>query len=409
MSDLNINKIRADFPILQTQVHGKPLVYLDNAATTQKPQPVIDRITHFYTHEYANVHRGVHQLSQIASEAFEATRDIVKNFIHAKSRNEIIFTSGTTESINLVADSFGRSFIRENDEIIISAMEHHANIVPWQVLCQKTGAKLRIIPMDNQGVLKLDEYKKLLNSKTKLVSIVQISNVLGTVNPIKEIIEIAHAQNIPVLVDGAQAVAHQTVDVQELDCDFYVFSGHKLFGPTGTGILYGKQKWLEEMPPYQTGGNMIRTVSFEKTTYAELPEKFEAGTPNIAGIIGLGAAIQYLTQFNMQEIADYEYKLMAYAKNQLLKVPGVRLIGESKQQVGAISFVMDSAHPHDIGTILDQAGVAIRTGHHCAMPIMQFFDVPATARASFAFYNTVEEIDALIRALLDVHEMFGAS
>ncbi|RJP32636.1 MAG: cysteine desulfurase [Candidatus Omnitrophota bacterium] len=401
-----VNTIREDFPILRQTVHGKPLVYLDNAATTQKPQAVIDTITQAYTHYYANIHRGVHWLSQQSTDAYENARTTVQRFIHAGDSREIIFVRGATEGINLIAHGFGKKFINEGDEIIISAMEHHSNIVPWQMVCEETGAKLRVVPINDEGEFLFDEYEKLIGSRTKLVAVVQLSNALGTVNPIKKIIEAAHSRDIPVLVDGAQAVPHMPVDVRELDCDFYVFSGHKLYGPSGIGILYGKSKWLESLPPYQGGGDMILSVSFEKTLYNTLPYKFEAGTPNIVGAIGLGAAIDYVSAIGMEEIAYYERELLEYATARALEIPQLRIIGTAKEKSGVLSFILEDIHPHDIGTILDQEGIAIRTGHHCAQPVMDRFDIPATARASFAFYNTHDEIDVLMDGIRKVIDLF---
>ena len=405
--EFDVAKIRAEFPILKQQVNGKPLVYLDNAATSQKPQCVIDTITHYYSAQNSNVHRGVHYLSQLATRELEGARDIVKKFLNAASDKEIIFTKGTTDGINLVAQSYGRKFIKEGDEIIISALEHHANIVPWQMLCEQTGAVLRVIPMNDDGELLMEEYEKLLNPKTKFVSVNYVSNALGTINPVKRIIELAHAQDVPVLIDGAQSAPHLKVDVRELDCDFYAFSGHKVCGPTGIGILYGKQHLLEQMPPVQGGGDMIRTVTFEKTTYNDLPYKLEAGTPHIEGGIGLGRAIQYLESIGLENIAAYENELLDYATELIGGIKGVRIIGAAREKASVLSFLIDDIHPHDIGTILDQEGIAIRAGHHCAQPIMQRFNVPATARASLAFYNTKEEIDALANSISKVIEVFA--
>ncbi|MDP4174764.1 MAG: cysteine desulfurase [Bacteroidota bacterium] len=407
LRNFDVEKIRQDFPILQRMIKGKPLVYLDNAATTQKPLSVIDTIKDYYTMLNANVHRGVHFLSEQATLAYEESRLKIKEFINAVSACEIVFVRGATEAINLVASSYGRKNIKEGDEIIISAMEHHANIVPWQMLCEEKKAKLRVIPMTDDAELMLDEYEKLLNEKTKLVAVVQISNSLGTINPVREIIVKAHQRNIPVLVDGAQAVSHIKVDVQDLDCDFYVFSGHKLFGPTGIGILYGKAELLQEMPPYQTGGDMIRMVTFEKTIFNDIPNKFEAGTPNIAGAIGLGAAIDYLKYLNMNQVAKHELDLLEYSTLRLSEIEQVKIIGNAKNKASLISFVLENIHPHDIGTILDSEGIAIRTGHHCTQPVMQRFCIPATARASFAFYNTKEEIDKLVSGIYKVIRVFG--
>ncbi|MDO8208626.1 MAG: cysteine desulfurase [Gallionella sp.] len=404
--DLQVLRWRADFPILETQVHGKELVYLDNAATTQKPLAVIEAVSGYYRHYNANVHRGIHALSQRATDAFEAARAKVQRLINAASPDEIIFVRGTTDAINLVAQSYGRSRIKAGDEIILSQMEHHSNIVPWQLLCQQTGASLRIIPVDDSGELQMEAFYALLNERTRLVAVAHVSNTLGTINPVRRIIEYAHAHNVPVLLDGAQAIAHLPVDVQALDCDFYAFSGHKLYGPTGVGVLYGKAALLDAMPPYQGGGNMIRTVSFEGTTYNTLPYKFEAGTPNIAGVIGLGAAVDYVTGIGFDALAMHEQALLAYATPLLADIPGLRIIGRAREKTGILSFVLEGAHPHDIGTILDTQGVAIRTGHHCTMPLMARFGVAATARASFALYNTRQEADALVAAIYKVKEMF---
>jgi cysteine desulfurase/selenocysteine lyase len=403
---LDVARIREDFPILKQRVHGKPLVYLDNAATAQKPQAVIDAVSRYYATDNANVHRGLHQLSERATEAFEGARRKVQRFVNAAEACEIIFVRGTTEGINLVAQSYGRTNLRSGDEILITAMEHHSNIVPWQMLCEEKGARLRVVPIDDSGELLLEEYERLLTSRTKLVAVAHVSNALGTVNPMRRLIESAHRQNIPVLVDGAQAVPHMKLDVQALDADFYVFSSHKVLGPTGMGVLYGKARLLEAMPPYQGGGDMILAVSFEKTTYNALPYKFEAGTPHIAGGVGLGAAIDYIDGIGFDAITAYEKELLAYATAKVSGIEGVKIIGTAKEKAGVISFVMDGAHAHDVGTILDQEGVAIRTGHHCAMPIMERFGVPATARASLAFYNTREEIDALVAAMHKVREVF---
>ncbi len=402
-----IEKIRADFPILNEKIRNKPLVYLDNAASCQKPQAVIDSIIKLYSHDYANVHRGVHTLSVRSTDLFEAAREKVKTFINAQSEKEIIFVRGATDAINLIAQTYGKANIHAGDEIIITAMEHHSNIVPWQMLCQEKGAILKVAPMNVAGELLMCEFEALLNSKTKLVSVVHMSNALGTINPVEKIIELAHAQNIPVLLDGAQAIPHTPVDVQKLDCDFYVFSGHKLYAPTGVGVLYGKQALLEAMPPYQGGGDMIRTVTFEKSTYAGLPHKFEAGTPSIAEVIGLGAAIDYLNSIGMEAIAAHEAELLAYAMQEALKIDGLKIIGEAKEKGAILSFTLGKIHPHDIGTMLDSLGIAIRAGHHCAMPVMDFYNVPATARASFAMYNTKAEIDVLMSGIKNLIEMFG--
>jgi cysteine desulfurase / selenocysteine lyase len=402
-----IEKIRADFPILQEKIRNKPLVYLDNAASCQKPNVVIDSISNFYRHDYANIHRGVHTLSVRATDKFESAREKVREFINAASTKEIIFVRGATEAVNLIAQTFGKANIRAGDEIIITAMEHHSNIVPWQMLCEETGVVLKVAPMNVQGELIYPAFEALLNAKTKLVAVVHMSNALGTINPVKKVIAAAHAKNIPVMLDGAQALPHMPVDVQDLDCDFYVFSGHKLYGPSGIGVMYGKQALLEAMPAYQGGGDMIKTVSFEKSTYAGLPHKFEAGTPGIADVVGLGAAIDYLNEIGMANIAAYEAELLAYATQQAKQIKGLRIIGESEDKGAILSFVLDKIHPHDIGTMLDSLGIAIRAGHHCAMPVMEFYGVPATARASFAMYNTKEEIDVLIQGITSLFEVFG--
>ena len=407
MTEFDVDKIRQDFPILAEKIRNKPLVYLDNAATCHKPQAVIDSIVHLYSHNYANVHRGVHTLSVRSTDLFESARTKVKDFINARSDKEIIFVKGATEAINLVAQTYGKANILSGDEIIITAMEHHSNIVPWQMLCEQTGAILKVAPINLQGELIYEEFEKLLNDKTKLVSVVHMSNALGTINPVKQIIAAAHARNIPVLLDGAHASPHMTVDVQELDCDFYVFSGHKLYGPTGVGVLYGKQALLEAMPPYQGGGDMIRKVTFEETEYNTLPYKFEAGTPDISGVIALGAAIDYLTAIGMENIAAYEAELLSYATEKALAIKGLRIIGEAEHKGAILSFVLDKIHPHDIGTMLDSLGIAIRAGHHCAMPVMDFYQVPATARASFAMYNTKTEIDVLMNGITSLIEVFG--
>jgi cysteine desulfurase/selenocysteine lyase len=403
---LDVERIRRDFPILRQRVHGHPLVYLDNAATTQKPQCVIDAVTHYYSADNANVHRGLHQLSERATEAYEGSREKIRRFINAGDAREIIFVRGATEGINLVAESYGRRNVGPGDEILITAMEHHSNIVPWQMLCEEKGARLRVAPIDDAGDLMIDAFERLLGAKTKLVALPHVSNALGTVNPVGRLVEMAHRRNIPVLIDGAQAAPHLKIDVREIDCDFYTFSSHKVFGPTGVGALYGKASLLEKMPPYQGGGDMILSVTFEKTVYNALPYKFEAGTPHIAGAVGFGAALDYLERIGIGAITAYEDELLAYATAKVAAIEGVRIIGTAKEKAGVISFVMDSAHAHDVGTILDQEGVAIRTGHHCAMPIMERFGVPATARASLAFYNTPAEIDALVRAIHKVREVF---
>jgi len=404
---IDIEKVRRDFPILFSKVHGKPLVYLDNAATTQKPNAVLDMQNVYYREQNANIHRGVHHLSETATFEYEKARGKIKNFINAADAKEVIFTAGTTAGINLVASSFGKTFLNPGDEVIISAMEHHSNIVPWQMICEERGGTLRVIPMSDEGELLLDEFEKLLTPKTKIVSVVYVSNSLGTINPVKKIIDRAHQNGSKVLIDGAQAVAHMKVDVRELDCDFFAFSGHKIFGPTGIGVLYGKAALLDAMKPYQGGGDMIRSVTFEKTTFNDLPYKFEAGTPNIVGGIGLGAAIDYVNTIGIDAIAEYEEELLMYGTEVLQQVKGLRLIGTAKKKASVLSFVLDNAHPHDIGTILDREGIAIRTGHHCTQPVMQRFGIPATARASLSFYNTSEELDALVRGIEKVKEIFG--
>lgn len=403
---LNVEKIRRDFPILSTSVDGKPLVYLDNAATAQKPQCVIDAVAGFYQSENANVHRGLHHLSEKATVVYENARQTVSQFLNAPSEKDIVFTRGTTEAINLVAQSFGRSSLTEGDEVLITEMEHHSNIVPWQMVCEQTGAILRVAPMDDRGDVILEEFAALLSPRTKVVSIVHISNALGTVNPIAEMIPLARQHGAAVMIDGAQAAPHQRVDVQALDCDFYAFSGHKVFGPTGIGALYGKSERLAVMPPYHGGGDMIRSVTFEKSTYKTAPARFEAGTPNIAGAIGLAKAIDYITAIGIDQISTYEHTLLEYATEQLQAVDGFQLIGNAANKASVVSFTLDNAHPHDISTILDTQGVAVRAGHHCAQPVMKHFGVPATARASFAFYNTKDEIDTLVQAIRKVREMF---
>ena len=407
MTTFPIDKIRADFPILDEKIRNKPLVYLDNAATCQKPKAVIDSISHLFEHDYANVHRGVHTLSVRSTDLYEGARKKVKQFINAQSEKEIIFVKGTTEAINLVAQTYGRSNIKAGDEILITAMEHHSNIVPWQMLCQQTGAVLKVAPINQQGELMVADFEKQISDKTRLVSVVHMSNALGTINPVKQLLDMAHAHKIPVLLDGAQAIPHMSVDVQALDCDFYAFSGHKLYGPSGIGVLYGKQALLEAMPPYQGGGDMIRKVTFEETEYNGLPYKFEAGTPAIAEAIALGAAIDYLSAVGMDTIAAYEAELLAYATAAAEKIEGLRIIGQATDKGAILSFVLDKIHPHDIGTMLDSLGIAVRAGHHCAMPVMDFFQVPATARASFAMYNTVDEIDVLMDGIKSLIEVFG--
>jgi cysteine desulfurase/selenocysteine lyase len=402
----DVRRIRRDFPILQESVHGKPLVYLDNAATAQKPQAVIDTMVRSLAEENANIHRGVHALSERATRSFEDARTKVTRFINAADVHEIVFVRGTTEAINLVAQTFGRTRMTAGDEVLISALEHHSNIVPWQLLAEQIGIHIRVIPMTDAGELRLDQYRGLLTPRTKLVSVVHVSNSLGTINPVQEIVSVAHERRIPVLLDGAQAVPHLKVDVQALDCDFYAFSGHKMFGPTGIGVLYGKRDLLESMPPYQGGGDMISSVTFEKSDYNVVPYKFEAGTPNITGAVGLGAAIDYLEGLDWPGVQAYEHDLLAYATDRLNRLPGVRILGRAASKASVLSFVMEQVHPHDIGTILDQEGVAIRTGHHCTQPVMERLGVPATARASLAFYNTREEIDILVAALGKVQEIF---
>lgn len=403
----DVHKIREDFPILKQRVNGKPLVYLDNAATSQKPKAVLDALKRYYTEDNANVHRGVHELSQRATKAYEDARVKVQHFLNARDSHEIIFVRGTTEAINLVAMTYGRKNVGAGDEVLISAMEHHSNIVPWQILCEEKGAKLRVAPINDAGELLLDDFEKLLSSRTKLVAVAHVSNALGTINPISRIIELAHRANAPVLVDGAQAAPHLRIDVQALDCDFYTVSGHKLFGPTGIGVLYGKAALLEAMPPFQGGGDMISSVTFEKTLYNVIPYKFEAGTPNIAGVIGLGTGIDYVNTVGLENIGAYEHELLSYATARLSEIAGLRIIGTAKDKAAVLSFVLEGVHPHDAGTILDQEGIAVRTGHHCAQPVMHRFGIPATTRASLAFYNTKEEVDALVEGIKKVKEIFG--
>ncbi|MEZ0007485.1 cysteine desulfurase/selenocysteine lyase [Flavobacterium sp. 28YEA47A] len=403
---LDIQSIRAQFPILSQKVNGKPLVYFDNAATSQKPKVVIDAISAYYEEINANIHRGVHKLSQLATDAYEISRGKIQHHINAKHNHEVIFTSGTTHGINLVSNGFA-SILKAGDEVMVSALEHHSNIVPWQMLCERTGAKLTVIPMNNQGELILEEFERLLSEKTKIIAVNHISNALGTINPIKEIIKKAHEAGAAVLIDGAQATPHIKPDVQELDCDFYVFSGHKICGPTGSGILYGKEVWLNRLPPYQGGGEMIKEVTFEKTTYAELPHKFEAGTPNIEGGIVLGTAVDYLNSIGFDKIAAYEHELLEYGTQRLLEIEGLKIYGTSKNKTSVISFNIEGIHPYDIGAIVDKLGIAVRTGHHCAQPIMSFFNIPGTVRASFAFYNTKEEIDALVEAVKKAKTMLS--
>lgn len=399
VENYDIQKIRADFPILKREVNGKPLVYLDNGATTQKPQQVIDAIINYYVDMNSNVHRGVHYLSQISTDAFEVTRRKVQHFINAAHEHEIIITKGTTEGINIIAQCFGKAFIKAGDEIIISAMEHHSNIVPWQMLCEESGAVLKVIPMNERGELDIEAYRSLLSPKTKIVSVTYVSNALGTINPVREIIKAAHAQDVPVLLDAAQAVQHKKIDVQELDVDFLLFSGHKMYGPTGVGVLYGKEKWLNAIPPYQGGGDMIKEVTFEKTTYNDLPFKFEAGTPNIEAGIALAAAVDYLEEIGLDNIKRYEDDLLEYATAQLSQIEGLRIIGTAAEKSSVISFIIEGVHPYDVGVILDKLGIAVRTGHHCAQPVMDQFHIPGTVRASLAMYNTKEEVDALVEGV----------
>ncbi len=404
---MDVEAIRADFPVLQQQVYGHPLAYLDNAATTQKPQSVIDAINRYYTRENANVHRGVHYLSELSTANYEAAREKLRRFINARSRKEIVFVRGATEAINLVAQSYGRSHLKAGDEILISALEHHSNIVPWQLLCEQTGTVLKVAPIDDKGQVLFSEFERLLSSRTRLVAMSHMSNALGTINPVGQMIDLAHAEGVPVLLDGAQAAAHLPVDVQELDVDFYAMSAHKMLGPTGIGILYAKEALLDAMPPYQGGGDMISMVTFEKTRYNDLPYKFEAGTPNIAGVIGFGAAVDYLTAIGPDPIARHEHELLAYATKLAHDFKGLRIIGTAAHKASILSFVLEGIHPHDLGTILDRQGIAIRAGHHCAMPVMDYFGLPATARASFALYNTMDEVDQMFAALEQARRVFG--
>ena len=406
-SSYDVEKIRQDFPVLHQKVHGKPLVYLDNAATTQKPLAVIEALENYYRCDNSNIHRGVHALSERATEAYEKVRVGAQKFINAADAKEIIFLRGTTEAINLVAQTYGRKNVKAGDEVLITAMEHHSNIVPWQMLCEEKHAKLRVAPINEHGELLLDEFEKLLNRKTKIVAVGHLSNALGTINPIKQIVKMAHALNVPVLVDGAQAAPRMKVDVQDLDCDFYAVSGHKMYAPTGIGFLYGKARLLEAMPPWQGGGDMIASVTFDKTIYNRLPYKFEAGTPNIADTIGLGAAIEYLSRVGLEQIEEHEANLLAYATREVQKIHGVSIVGAAREKAGVLSLVMEDIHPHDIGTILDSEGIAVRTGHHCAQPVMQRFNIPATVRASFGLYNTRQEVDALVRGIQKVREVMG--
>ena len=405
---LDVERIRADFPILfNVHPHGKPLVFLDNAASSQMPQQVIDRLVRYQTHEHANIHRGVHTLSEIATNAYEHARGQVRKFLNAREDREIIFTTGTTEAINLVMHGYGRAFLKAGDEIVITWMEHHSNIVPWQMLCEQTGAILRVAPIDDRGELIVEAYRQLFNERTRFAAVTHVSNALGTINPVRELVAIAHRFNVPILIDGAQAVPHLPVDVQDLDCDFYCFSGHKLCGPTGSGALYGKAALLERMQPFKGGGDMILSVTFEKTTYNTIPYKFEAGTPPIAAMIGLGAAIDYVSAIGLDRIAQHEHELLAYATEQVARIPGVRIIGTAPQKAAVLSFYVGEVHPHDVGTLLNEEGVAVRTGHHCAQPVMQRFKVPATVRASFAFYNTFDEVDVLAAAIGKVQKLFA--
>ncbi|WAM27664.1 cysteine desulfurase [Myxococcus sp. NMCA1] len=406
MSGFDVKQVREDFPILHQEVRGRPLVYLDSAATAQKPQAVIDALVRFYQHDNANVHRGVHVLSERATEAYEGARETVRRFINARDVKEVVFVRGTTEAINLVAQTYGRKHIGAGDEVLITQMEHHANIVPWRMLCEQTGAVLKVIPVDDRGELVLDAVDALLTERTRILAVTHVSNALGTVAPVKELTRRAHAKGIPVLVDGAQAVTHFPVDVQDLGCDFYAFSGHKMFGPTGIGVLYGRKELLEAMPPYQGGGDMILSVTMEKVTYNRVPYRFEAGTPNLEGAVGLAAAIRYLEALGMENVAAHDRELLAYATQALESVPGLRMVGTAREKSGVLSFMLADVHPHDVGTILDREGICIRTGHHCAQPVMQHFKVPATSRASLALYNTREDVDALVRGLHKVLEVF---
>ncbi len=404
---IDVEAIRRDFPLLQQQMRGKPLVYLDNAATTPKPVSVIDAVSRFYSEDCSNIHRGLYELSERATRAYEEVREKARRFLNAEDAREIVFVRGTTEGVNLVAQSYGSEVVGAGDEIIISEMEHHSNIVPWQMLCRRQGASLRVVPINDKGELQLDQYARMLGPRTRIVAMAHASNVLGTINPVDEIANMAHKHGAKVLIDGAQAVPHLSVDVRSIGCDFYVFSSHKLFGPTGSGVLYGKRELLAAMPPYQGGGDMISSVTFEKTSYKDVPHKFEAGTPNIAGVIGLGAAIDYVSRLGLNRAAHYEQGLLGYATDSLQRIPGIRIIGTAERKTSIVSFVLDRIHPHDIGTILDQKGIAVRAGHHCAQPLMERFGVPATARASFAFYNTMEEVDALVAGLSKVIEVFS--
>ncbi len=405
--NFDVQQIRKDFPALNQEIYGKPLVYFDNAATSQKPMAVIDRISDYYRTINSNVHRGVHYLSQQATEAFEGSRKQIQEYIHAKHSHEVVITKGATDSINLVAGSFGYQYLKPGSEVIISALEHHANIVPWQVMCERNGAKLKVIPLTDDGTLDLDAFEKMLSEKTKIIAVGHISNALGVINPVKKIIDLAHARDIPVLIDGAQGIVHENIDVQQLDCDFYCFSSHKFYGPMGVGVLYGKEKWLEAMPPYQTGGEMIKSVTFEKTTYSDLPFKFETGTPNVADVIGFESAIQYIDGIGMDRIREYETELLVYGREQLQSVEGVRILADGAPKAGVLSFLIGDIHPYDAGTIIDKFGIAVRTGNHCAQPVMDLLCIPGSVRASLAFYNTTEEIDRLIEAIIKVKEMLA--
>jgi cysteine desulfurase / selenocysteine lyase len=403
----DVERVRADFPALHQDIKGKPLVYLDNAASAQKPRQVLDAMMRLYSHDYANIHRGVHELSERSTKAYENARLKALRFLNAASEREIVFVRGTTEGINLVAQTYGRVNVGEGDEVLITHMEHHSNIVPWQMLCEEKRARLKVVPIDDRGDMDLDAFRNLLGPKTKIVSLAHVSNALGTINPVRTVVELAHERGVPVLIDGAQAAPHLRIDVAALGCDFYTVSGHKMFGPSGVGVLYGREALLEKMPPYQGGGDMIASVSFEKTTYNRLPFRFEAGTPNIAGVVGLGAAMDYLTEIGLDSISAYEEELLDYGTERLRSIPGLRIVGEARHKASVLSFVLDGVHPHDIGTILDQEGVAVRTGHHCAQPVMDRFGIPATARASLALYNTREDIDRLVSGLNTVREVFG--
>jgi len=404
---LNVNKVRNDFPILNRKIYGKPLVYLDNAATTQKPQAVIDRIAKYYSEENCNIHRGVHFLSQLATTAFENTREQITSFINAPAKEEVIFTKGTTESINLVASSFGRNALGKDDEVLITALEHHSNLVPWQMLCYEMGAKLKVVPFNDKGEIEIASFRKMISEKTRIVAVTHVSNALGTINPVKEMIRLAHEKDIPVLVDGAQAVSHMKVDISDLDCDFYCFSGHKAYGPMGVGILYAKEDYLQHMPPYQSGGEMVDSVSFYETSFNELPFKFEAGTPNVEAVLGMGAAITYLENIGMDAISAYEKDLLEYATERLSSIDGLRIYGTADRKAGVLSFMIGDIHPYDAGTIIDKYGIAVRTGHHCAQPVMDSLGIPGTIRASLAIYNTKEEIDLLVEAIQQVQKMFS--